>query len=393
MNRVLVLNAERRQGLAAIRSLGRQGLSITAMSDRRIIAGRLSRYADRFVRYPNPRDHEVAFVETLTDELRSRNYDMLLAGNNQTVLPVVKHRDQLESYTTVPHPDFETLWCGIDKRETMNRAREAGVPHPTTLAPTELSLETVEATFEYPVVLKPRVAAGRRGVSVCGSRDALEAAYEPTRRRHGPLLIQEFVPNGGECGVYALCDESSAPVAHLVQRRLRTNPPEGGAGTYRETIDHPELVSIADTLLSALGWCGLAHVEFRIDPRDSTPKLIEINPHPWHSLPHAVAAGVDFPYLLYQLAVCGTCETHEYRAGVRSQWLIGEIAHVLASNDKPTAAREVIETALTTRTFDIASVTDPLPMVGDVLGEGVQFIRRRLPGQTTGQKSVHPRLR
>ena len=201
MRRVLVLNAERRQAVAAVRSLGRRGISVTAMSDRRITAGGLSKHTDRFVRYPNPRDREAAFVETLVDELRYREYDMLLAGNNQTVVPVVEHRDRLEPQTTVPHPDSETLWRGLDKSRTIERAREAGVPHPTTLAPTELSLSTVAATFEYPVVVKPRVAAGRRGVSVCASPAALEDAYESTRRRHGPLLVQEFVPNGGECGV------------------------------------------------------------------------------------------------------------------------------------------------------------------------------------------------
>lgn len=81
--------------------LGRRGLSVTAMSDRRITAGGLSKHTDRFVRYPNPRDHEAAFVETLVDELRQREYDMLLAGNNRTVLPIVEHRDRLADWKAV----------------------------------------------------------------------------------------------------------------------------------------------------------------------------------------------------------------------------------------------------------------------------------------------------
>ena len=375
-----MLNAERRQGLAAIRSLGQQGISVTAMSERRLTAGGLSKHAARSMRYPNPRDHEGAFLDVLLDELRRREYDLLLAGNNQTVLPVVEHRDRLEPYVTIPHPARATLMCGLDKGKTMAAAQEAGIPHPTTLTSNKLDVDAVASALDYPVVLKPRTAAGRRGVSVCNSAAELERVYEPTRRRHGPLLIQEFIPNGGECGVYTLYDCDSERKAHAVQRRLRTIPPEGGLGTYRETIENPELVSLADEFLSALEWTGVAHVEFRLDPRDGKPKLIEINPHFWHSLPHAIAADVDFPYLLYQLAVEGSCETvEEYRTGMRSQWLVGELAHVLASENALESGREVLWTAVTTRNYDIASASDPLAMVGDLLSVGYKFVQRRLP--------------
>ncbi|EMA38662.1 hypothetical protein C447_08995 [Halococcus hamelinensis 100A6] len=375
-----MLNAERRQALAAIRSLGRQGIAVTAMAEQRFTAGGLSKYTERSIRYPNPRDHEAAFLDVLLDELQRREYDLLLAGNNQTVVPVVESRDRLEPYVTVPHPEYATLMRGLDKGRTMMAAREAGIPHPTTLTPDELDLDAVESALDYPVVVKPRTAAGRQGVSVCDSAAELERVYERTRRQHGPLLVQEFIPNGGECGVYVLYDGDSERRAHVVQRRLRTVPPEGGLSTYRETFESPELVSLADDFLSALDWTGVAHVEFRIDPRNGEPKLIEINPHFWHSLPHAIASGVDFPYLLYQLAVEGECETVEgYQVGVRSQWLIGELAHVLASENALEAGRGVVRAAATNRNYDIASASDPLAMGGSLLGEGYNFVKRRLP--------------
>ncbi len=40
-------------------------------------------------------------------------------------------------------------------------------------------------------------------------------------------------------------------------------------------------------------------VEFKLDPRDNTPKLMEINPRFWGSLALAIESGVNFPYLLY----------------------------------------------------------------------------------------------
>lgn len=43
-------------------------------------------------------------------------------------------------------------------------------------------------------------------------------------------------------------------------------------------------------------------VEFRVDPRTDQPKLMEVNPRLWGSLPLSICAGVDFQYLRYRLS-------------------------------------------------------------------------------------------
>lgn len=66
-------------------------------------------------------------------------------------------------------------------------------------------------------------------------------------------------------------------------------------------------------------------VEFKV-AEDGTPYLMEINTRFWGSLQLAIDAGVDFPYLLYQLA-CG--EKPEpvvrYKSGIRLRWLLGDL--------------------------------------------------------------------
>jgi len=42
-------------------------------------------------------------------------------------------------------------------------------------------------------------------------------------------------------------------------------------------------------------------VEFRVDARDGTAKLMEVNPRFWGSLQLSILSGADFPYLLYNL--------------------------------------------------------------------------------------------
>jgi hypothetical protein len=53
---------------------------------------------------------------------------------------------------------------------------------------------------------------------------------------------------------------------------------------------------------------------------------MEINTRFWGSLQLAIDAGVDFPWLLYQLATGTTPETvTDYKVGIRLRWLLGDL--------------------------------------------------------------------
>lgn len=362
--RVLVLDANARHALVAIRSLGRYGVRVTAGAEKRLSAGGLSTYVDRRLQYPSPVTESEAFVDAVARELRERDYDLLLPVHDATVIPVSKHRSRLAAHANVPYQPYEELRVGLDKLRTVEAARNAGIPHPTTVAPDELDLRAVESDLSYPVVVKPRRGSQRAGVTVCESPRELERAVTDARNRHGPVILQEFVPNGGEYGVYAVYDWNERRRGVTVQRRLRSNPPEGGPSTFRETVDRPELVRIADDLLSSVGWRGAAMVEFRVDERTGRPKLLEINPRLWGSLALTVHAGVDVPVLLYQLLVDGECETRtDYDVGARAQWLFGDVLHLLAREDRGVATREVLESAASGPRYDVLSASDPLPAV------------------------------
>jgi predicted ATP-grasp superfamily ATP-dependent carboligase len=373
--RVLVLETHRRQGVVAVRSLGRRGLDVTAGSDRRCNAGGLSRYADRRFQYPSPLTDESAFCDALERELRERQYDMLLPLTAVSVPVVVENRDRLDPHTEIPFLPFDELDIGLDKYRTVEAAQASGVPVPETLAPESADPATVTAELEYPVVVKPRRGAGGYGVHVCGTDEELQEALESVRHEHGAPVVQEFVPNGGEFGVYSIYDLSSELAGVTVQRRLRTNPPGGGASTLRETVSRPDLVRLADDLFADLGWRGVAMAEFRIDPRDGRPKLLEINPRLWGSLALSVFAGVDFPYLLYQLATTGRCDRSlEYRVGVQARSLAGDIGHLFGRDDTWQAARELLAPAEAPRTYDVLSVSDPLPGAAHLFRSGVALL-------------------
>lgn len=298
-----------------------------------------------------------------------------------TVVTVARHRDLLEPHVAIPFPPNDTLRFGVDKRHTIDAASEAGIPSPATMAPETLDLDFVESELGYPVVAKPRRGAGRVGVSVCHTRREFSRTHAAARDRHGPLLLQEYIPNRGERGVYTLYDHESHLKAATVQERLRTNPPEGGSSTLRKTVADPELISLADDLLSTLEWQGVAMVAFRIDAQDGRPKLMEINPRLWGSLALSVFAGPDFPYLLYRLAVDDEVDcSRDYVVGVQSRRLVGDVSHLLARDDSLAALCEFLSPTTMPWRYDLLSVTDPLPFASHAVG------------QLTGVRSSAPSL-
>ena len=364
-SRALVLDAATRQSMVAIRCLSRRGVSVIAGAYRPRAAGSLSKHADGRFTYPAPWEDPPGFASALRAEVADGEYDAVLVSRETTAEIVVENRDVLADDVGLPLPSAETLAVGLDKTRTMEAAADASLPHPRTLAPGELDREAVEETVAYPAVVKPRRSHGREGVSICESFAELERAVDRMTRRHGPVLVQEYVPNGGEVGAYLVYDFDSRLRAGTVQERVRSHPPAGGASTCRRTIADEDVLERAHELLSGLDWQGAAMVEFRVDPRDGEPKVLEINPRLWGSLSLSVAAGVDVPYLLYQLGDEGRCDSvPTYRPGVYARRVCGELGHVLAREDTVEAVRDVLRPTPGPCTFDVVSWDDPLPTVG-----------------------------
>ena len=85
------------------------------------------------------------------------------------------------------------------------------------------------------------------------------------------------------------------------------------------------LQSDAQRLLDAVGWQGVAMVEFRVNP-EGVPYLMEVNTRFWGSLQLAIDSGVDFPWLLYCKSTGRSVAVPAgYRIGRRLRWFLGDV--------------------------------------------------------------------
>lgn len=329
-----------RKSLSAIRSLGKAGFEVAVMGDSIFTTGFWSTYTSDRLRAPVAADDPEVFGRALERLVLARPGAVLLPMEDATLRWVSDHREKLAENARFLIPSREALATAWDKALTLQTAQRLGLPCPRTWE-TKDALEFAEKARELEpgtFVTKPRSGSGSTGITYGESRT--RADWEAHWRRFGPMLIQERVsPQGRGQGVSLLMDSDGECVASFAHERLQQYPNSGGPSTDRRGIWAPELVDQSVRLLKRLDWRGVAMVEWKIDPRDGIPKLMEINPRFWGSLELAVRSGVDFP-LLYARAALGekSDPVRMYPAGHRCRWMIpGEI---LRYHEQKRAGRE-----------------------------------------------------
>ncbi|MEK6681917.1 MAG: ATP-grasp domain-containing protein [Nitrospirota bacterium] len=371
MSKVFITDGYWHKTLAVVRSLGEKGIDVTVGESTRLATALFSRYARRRVIYPSPKTRPEEFLNFLEDELKKERYDVLIIPEESTLHLIAKNIQRFDKLTRLPFPDYNTILKASDKKEVLKTAMAIGIFVPKTIFIDDFSeLEGKAAKVSLPAVIKPRMSSGSYGIRYVNNMKELITAYKEVHEKYPLPLIQEYIPQGGDAfGLSALFDKNAEPKAVFVHKRLREYPITGGPSTLRESVVNDEVQELGIKLLKALKWYGVAMVEFKMDPRDNRPKLMEINPRFWGSLSLSVYAGVDFPYLLYKMAMGEAFKpVTTYKTGLRSRYLLpGDIMHFF-SNPERFKMRPGFFNFFDKKTRDdIISIKDPLPTIGRIL--------------------------
>ncbi|HLD62614.1 MAG TPA: ATP-grasp domain-containing protein [Candidatus Norongarragalinales archaeon] len=389
-NSVLVTDASKRASLAAIRSLGRRGVRVAALDPSRFAAGFLSRYCSEKILCPNPQQNPAGFLKTVEKELSTGKYDVFLPVHDFSLIPVLKNKDKLEKHAAIPFVDFETFEKTADKSITQGIASKAGVRTPRSFYPSSLlQVERLSDKLDYPVVVKARsqtqagdgkaTTAYVSAKSYCHNPRELLAQFDLVFKKTGVApIIQEYVAGKG-VGVAALFNKGK-PRALFSYKRVREYPISGGPSTLRESTDDAFLKKQAEKILRALKWHGLAMVEFK-QPAKGEAAFLEVNGRFWGSVQLAVSSGVDFPFLLYKMAVDGdVAPVKKYAVGVKQKWLMpGDLLHYAQklrfSKGKLGVASEFASSLLLEKCYeDYFDPRDPLPAFG-ALGTSLKYLK------------------
>jgi len=335
MGRVFVTDGQWRKTLAVVRSLGKKGIEVTVGENTRFATSLFSKYATKRVIYPSSRTKPDVFVEFLINELKQDPYDILFPMEEDTLLLIAKNKDRFSRLTYLLIPDCEKIEFARNKKNIIQKAQELDIPCPKTWFIGHIGeVERIAKTIQYPVVIKPQISFGSYGIKRAINEEELISKYKEAHKIYPLPLVQESIPQEGEAfGVSALFNKDSELRAVFVHKRLREYPVTGGPSTLRESVKNPKIQELGLRLLKALNWIGVAMVEFKVDPRDGEPKLMEVNPRFWGSLQLAILSGVDFPYLIYRMVKEGDIKpVLDYKIGVRCRWMFpGDFLHFFSN--------------------------------------------------------------
>lgn len=327
MERAFITDVHYRMGLAAVRSLGRRSIDITALEyetvPQKSILGFYSRYASDKRLVPSAIKNKSEFINSIVnlsaESKKNSNSDewkkpVLIAVGIDSLMAVSECSSLLEPYVDFIVPSLESMEIADDKRRLIDIAMKTGIPCPET---TSLSVnETVEQLSErikYPVVIKYRKGEAlklnpAKRYKIVEDRQTFIEAYSQMHSMQEFPLVQEYISGEG-FGVSAVFDKRGEPLEIFCHKRIREYPVTGGPSCFCESIWDDKLVDYAIRLLKELNWRGVAMVEFKGD-LDSGVFLMEINPRFWGSLPLSILSGCDIPYAIYRAAsgeVYGEC--------------------------------------------------------------------------------------
>ena len=344
----VVLGADYR-GLGVVQSLGRHGIPLVVLHERRRDVANFSRYVSRAIRWPqgDEKSH-TEFLLDLADREGLHGW-MLVPTRDETAALCARNAAQLGSSFCVSVPTWDVLRWAYDKRLTYQLAADADVPFPRTWEPSREGLHTLDC--EYPVIIKPAVKTSVNELTIAKAWRVDDPTSLTERFREasalmppGELLVQELIPTNGKNQLsFAALASEGRPIATLVARRIRQYPMDfGRASTFVESVDEPAVAELGTRLIAEMDYTGLIEIEFMRDPRTNILTLLDVNARVWgwHTLGRRT--GMDFSLLLWRLLHGDTPAPVKAPAGVRWMWPAADI---------PTAAGEILRRRLRLREY------------------------------------------
>ena len=280
--RVLVTGTGGPSGVAVMRALAGASVDLYATDIDPYAAGLYLVAEDRRgLIPPGDSDHFAEFVGAYCER---HGIDVLIPTVDSELLPLAIRREALAAAgTQLVLATADTLRTCLDKWVLHQRC-DGWVRVPESVVADE-SFDAAGRTL--PVIVKPRVGSGSRGIRLIERLADLERI-----ERDGSLLVQEHLP-GPEYSLDVLARGDGRVVAVVPRERLKV---DSGIAVTGRTVHDERLDAIARQVAERIGLTSVANVQVKGDV-DGVPALLEVNPRFPGTMPLTVASGVNMPAL------------------------------------------------------------------------------------------------
>ncbi len=300
MRTVLLMEASSRQVLPMARAFHKLGYRVITVCEKRTDLGAVTRFSDI--------NYSIAKVDSDAEVANAKYNKIIMDEKINLVVPLsdfsaeIAARNKVEwnkKGIQVAVNDWDIFVMAYDKLNTMRVCMENAIPCPATILVDE-NKEVDFSKVKYPVVVKPRSACGSIGFHIVNNEDVLKKLLAD--KSHGPLLIQEFIPQSGrQYNAHFFMDEKQDVKTAICTQKCRWFPIDGGASTLCRTVDRADILSCCEKLLKKIGWVGYCDLDLMEDPRDGSVRIIEINARISANVKICFAVGADIAKQIDQL--------------------------------------------------------------------------------------------
>ncbi|MFD9278757.1 ATP-grasp domain-containing protein [Streptomyces mirabilis] len=275
-------------GVGAIRSLGRLGIPMYAITEDRYTPAAASRYLRRAFVWPTTGTEE---PECLVEGLlrigaRIGRPTVLVPTDEEAAVLIAEHQEELGERFLFPRVDAKLPRRLASKQGLHELCVEHGIPSPAAAFPQSYE-EIVEfaENARFPIVAKNREAFVRRsqpavnGTTRIATREGLLSLARDWGDQPG-VILQEYLPReeAEDWIVHAYFDADSTPLAMFTGVKVRSWPPHAGMTANAYVVDNPELADLAARFIKQIGFSGVIDLDLRFDRRDGQYKLLDFNP-------------------------------------------------------------------------------------------------------------------
>lgn len=298
---VLVVDAQALGMLGVIRSLGRAGYRVHAASSDPAALGCSSAFAA--ARAVHPPYGSTGFLQWLHGYVAEHRIEAIVPSEG--FLHAISGAYEQYRHLMPDAVPLEVWARCLSKVESQLQLLRVD-PHYTRLPPGGIvatdapppDLDAIRAVMG-PYYLKADAGQGidRRSAVIrrCESAEELRDAIATLQPHYRHLLWQGYA-TGRKVGV-SLWRHGGEFLAESMTLGLHMEPHTGGMMSLRETFWHEAILADAKVRMAALGWTGVAMMEYKWDPATGDFWFIEINARYWGYLHLDLLAGKDFPRL------------------------------------------------------------------------------------------------
>jgi D-aspartate ligase len=317
-------------GLTAARCLGREGITVKGFDVGAKRAGFRSRYCKAQV-CPDPLEQPDELVRFLRRQLPDGAPQVvLLPTSDLFFLFLSRHRAQLADRFLMSLPSEDVAESVVNKRRLYELAAAHGAAFPKSYFPGSYEEAlAVKDALRYPAFIKPywghqwrrHFGGQHKGFKVQSPEEFLSRFQEVLASGHS-ALVQSYVtsPDDSLFSLSLYVSETGAVLAAFPRRQVRQYPPNSGTVTLAISEHNPGLVADGARFCKAIGYRGIAGLEYKRDAEDNQYKLLDFNPRLMLSDALTAYCGVNLPLLQYlDLTGHKPAPRREYTTGVK--WL------------------------------------------------------------------------